>query len=435
MFDQNQKYIYCAAAIKGDTSYRNNFEKIVKIVEKYFDPATEIAESLETLEDLNILNEKLVYERDIKWLRKSKALIAEMSGASSGVGSEVTIASRELYIPCLLLYNINANSSLYIRQMRSIYLIHQDYNNINELEIFVRCFLNVINFAIKNKINDMLVIKKLYESCEKKFKQIKKYDDEKIDNNIIKFLNDIYEDIEIRYTRLSKQLKLNTGIKDNIHIIKSKYNKEIDFKDSKQLIDFFLKTIILHIRWKDFTKRQELGWTFFSGTKDKIIKVIPKFEGSISFGKIYERLHEEINYSKEAFTKNLRAYRKIGLIENPYKVNFNGSSKFKNSIIVQTLSGEYKIISSNIKGESLDGYIILPAYIYHLNKFIKEFGREPLYRIIKDINLETNKEEIFNFNINEDIDLLLDNNNIRNVVNQLKIRCEVFWKQEFSSFK
>lgn len=439
MFDKNQKYIYCAAAIKGDTSYKDNFKKIVDIVGEYFNPATEIAQSRETLEDFGIIDEKLVYDRDIKWLRNSKALVAEMSGASSGVGSEVTYAVKNLRIPSLLFHYEKVDSSLYIKQWKSKYLIHQYYKNEKELEIFLRCFLNVIKFVSEEDIQDVLILKKLYFSCSEQSKNWRKLDANLINSKIEKIFKNIYMPKKARVIKLTKQTKFKLHPTENdVFIIPSQFNENIDFKDSKQLIDFFFKTLILQKRWEKFTKRQRLGSTFLGGKKDKIIRILTRFEGLNNFIIIHRYVEDKISYSKYAFTKNLRAFRKIGLIENPYKINGSGDTKFKNSILIKTLSGDYKIVSTPNNRYNVRSYIILPAYFCHLKLFIEEFnkeGKEFLIKLMKKITFDKLDQEIMEFNINENIDSLLNNPNVRRIVKELDKQCRLFWEREYSSFK
>jgi hypothetical protein len=438
MFDKNKRYIYCAAAIKGETAYKDSFEKIVSIVEDYFDPATEIAKSRETLEDFGIIDTKLVHDRDIKWLRNSKALVAEMSGASSGVGSEITYAVYNQKIPCLLFHHEKADSSLYIKQWKSKYLIHQPYKNEKDLEISLRCFLNVIQFVYEEDIQDALILKKLYYECFHQSKNWKKIDPNGINSKMNKILKNSYNPKKGKTIKILKQTKFDLDSTNGIFIIKSKYIENIDFKDSKQLIYFFFKTLILQKRWAEYTKRQRLGISFLGGKKDKIIKILSRFEGLNSFIKIHRYAEDKIGYSKYAFTKNLRAFRKIGLIENPYEINGSGDTKFRTSVLVKTLSGDYRIMSTPNNRYSVRSYIILPAYFLHLKNFLEEFGDEGkkfLLELMKNISLDNIENEIMEFNINENFDSLLNNPNVRKIIKELDRQCYIFWEKEFSSFK
>lgn len=439
MFDKNQKYIYCAAAIKGDTSYKESFQNIVNIVEEYFDPATEIAQSRETLEDFGLLDEKLVYDRDISWLRNSKALVAEMSGASSGVGSEVTYAITKLRIPCILFHHEKADSSLYIRQMRSKYLIHQPYKDKKDLEVSLRCFLNIIQFASEEDIQDAAILRKLYNECFRQSINWKKIDPNGINFKMNKIIKNAYKTKKEKTIKIFKQTKFDLDSTENgIFIIKSKYIENIDFKDSKQLIYFFFKTLIIQKRWEEYTKRQRLGSSFLGGKKDKIIKILSRFEGLNSFIKIHKYTEDKIGYSKYALTKNLRAFRKIGLIENPYEINGSGDTKFRTSLLIKTLGGNYRIMSTPNNRYSIKSYIILPAYFFHLKSFLEEFGDEGkifLLELMKNMSLDDIEKEIMEFNINENFDSLLNNSNVRKIIKELDRKCYSFWEKEFSSFK
>ena len=52
--------------------------------------------------------DKLIYERDMAWLRSAHAVVAEVTRASLGVGYEIAYA-EQLRIPVLCLYRPKAN--------------------------------------------------------------------------------------------------------------------------------------------------------------------------------------------------------------------------------------------------------------------------------------------------------------------------------------
>ena len=107
---QRQAYsYYCAGPIRGDSSFVRFMSMIVKIVEKYGEPYTERSDTYGLLENFakdqeRVAKEKQVYQRDIRWLRESKAVIAEVSGASTGTGIEIQQALN-MRKPVLCLYH------------------------------------------------------------------------------------------------------------------------------------------------------------------------------------------------------------------------------------------------------------------------------------------------------------------------------------------
>lgn len=95
--------IYCAGAIKGDITHQQYYKKIIELVAKL--NVTALSELNIRLELKTELTDKEIYKRDINWLNSSHAMIAEVSGASLGVGFEISYALFKLKIPVLALYN------------------------------------------------------------------------------------------------------------------------------------------------------------------------------------------------------------------------------------------------------------------------------------------------------------------------------------------
>ena len=135
------KNIYCAGAIKGDTKFRNFYEEIIRIVNR---------EGFIALTELNIdlsvkknLSDKEIYKRDIGWLTDSSKMIAEVSGASLGVGYEIAYALNVLRIPVLALFhNTVDKASAMITGCSSPLLQVMKYEDNNDLENKVVSFLN-----------------------------------------------------------------------------------------------------------------------------------------------------------------------------------------------------------------------------------------------------------------------------------------------------
>ncbi|NCS87264.1 MAG: hypothetical protein GW789_00780 [Ignavibacteria bacterium] len=132
--------IYCAGAIKGDISYQQYYKIIIEEVAK---------RNINALSELNIklqlktkLNDKEIYERDIQWLNNSKAMIAEVSGASLGVGFEIGYALFHLNIPVLALYHKNVDKvSAMITGCSSTLLDIFQYAETDELKEYINNFI------------------------------------------------------------------------------------------------------------------------------------------------------------------------------------------------------------------------------------------------------------------------------------------------------
>src|SRR5260370_25848852 len=95
--DSRGRQYYCAGPIRGDSTFSKYMDVIVKVVRRYGEPYTERSETYNPLEQFGDetskgAREKKEYERDIHWLRQSRAVIAEVSGASTGTGIEIQLA-------------------------------------------------------------------------------------------------------------------------------------------------------------------------------------------------------------------------------------------------------------------------------------------------------------------------------------------------------
>lgn len=133
--------VYCAGAIRGDSSYRENYQEMINIVK---------SEGHSALSELNPefhsafpLNVNQVFQRDIKWIEKSSLMIAEISGPSLGVGFEISYALYLREIPVLALYNSGVEQvSAMITGCDSELLYVKRYNDTEEFERLIKSFLN-----------------------------------------------------------------------------------------------------------------------------------------------------------------------------------------------------------------------------------------------------------------------------------------------------
>ena len=135
--------IYCAGAIKGDTRFQRNFKDIIQfLLSQGHTPLSELNDNFKTSIPLT---ERQIFKRDIKWLEQSNAVVAEISGASLGVGFEISYALYELKIPVLALYNSKAESvSAMITGCDSKRLTVKEYSDNSKMEDVVSSFLKKI---------------------------------------------------------------------------------------------------------------------------------------------------------------------------------------------------------------------------------------------------------------------------------------------------
>jgi hypothetical protein len=133
--------IYCAGAIKGDTSYKDGYKEIIDIVSKYDHSA--LSELNPDFHSAIPLSDAQIFQRDIKWIENSSLMIAEISGPSLGVGFEIAYALYERKIPVLAVYNSEAdNVSSMSHGCDSELLLTKKYHNNGELQEIVKSFLN-----------------------------------------------------------------------------------------------------------------------------------------------------------------------------------------------------------------------------------------------------------------------------------------------------
>lgn len=102
--------IYCAGPIKGDIKYQESYKDIVRIVESM--EHTALAQFSSKIPSTILLSDKQIYTRDVKWIDGSKLMIAEVSGASLGVGFEIAYALFVRKIPVLAVYNEQAAQNI-----------------------------------------------------------------------------------------------------------------------------------------------------------------------------------------------------------------------------------------------------------------------------------------------------------------------------------
>ncbi|MBU2445904.1 MAG: nucleoside 2-deoxyribosyltransferase [Bacteroidetes bacterium] len=130
--------IYCAGPISGDVTFQKSYRRIIKLVNEL--GALALHEP-DLVPNTN-LNDKEIYDRDIKWLEESKGVIAEVSAPSLGVGFEISYALFTLKKPVLALYSNQVKRlSAMIKGCDNNSLTVKCYQNEIELEMFVRGFL------------------------------------------------------------------------------------------------------------------------------------------------------------------------------------------------------------------------------------------------------------------------------------------------------
>ncbi len=132
--------LYCAGAIRGNTKFQKNYKEIISVVSSL--GHTALSELNKNFSPGAPLTDKEIYKRDIKWLEKSKAVIAEISGASTGVGFEISYALFKQQIPVLALANDKSEStSAMIAGCNSKLLTFKKYSGADELKSIISEFI------------------------------------------------------------------------------------------------------------------------------------------------------------------------------------------------------------------------------------------------------------------------------------------------------
>ncbi len=132
--------VYCAGPIRGDCSYAEQFREMVRSVRRLGHiPLTELASQLN---EEPSQNDEMIFRRDMSWLDQARALVAEVSAPSLGVGYEIAYALHVRKIPVLCLYHRGSRSlSAMLSGNFSRLLNLELYETKEELEEKLRAFL------------------------------------------------------------------------------------------------------------------------------------------------------------------------------------------------------------------------------------------------------------------------------------------------------
>lgn len=137
--------VYCAVPIRGDKAFRNYSNEIIQVVNSL--GHTALSELNSSFKAAIPLTDSEIFTRDIKWIDKSKVLIAEVSGSSTGVGFEIAYALYKKKIPVLGLVNVEAgkNISAMINGCNSGLITLKKYENPEGLKKVISDFLKKNN--------------------------------------------------------------------------------------------------------------------------------------------------------------------------------------------------------------------------------------------------------------------------------------------------
>ena len=124
--------IYFACSITGGRELETTYQQIVGalLADDHEIPTSLLAQS-EALENEDKLTSQNVYQRDVDWIKKCDALIAEVSVPSHGVGYEIGLA-LQIGKPVLCLHQKGLKVSKMITGNSDPALTIRDYSNVEE---------------------------------------------------------------------------------------------------------------------------------------------------------------------------------------------------------------------------------------------------------------------------------------------------------------
>jgi hypothetical protein len=139
---------YFAGAIKGDDDFVSEQSEIIDLLrEEELIGKTNYVYS-ERAPDYKPFSEDIsasdVFQRDLEWLHKSKAMVAEVSGESFGTGWEIAYAQQIKRIPVLCLIHVDSTLPYMISGNTHKGVWVGRYSSISDLRSILKCFYSHI---------------------------------------------------------------------------------------------------------------------------------------------------------------------------------------------------------------------------------------------------------------------------------------------------
>jgi hypothetical protein len=106
-----QRKFFFAGSIRGGDKYAANYKEILNYLRNYGELASEHLDKKTVVEKAGSNSDGDIYARDVRWIRESDVLIAEVSQPSIGVGYEIAYAEA-LGKPILALYCLDAEKTI-----------------------------------------------------------------------------------------------------------------------------------------------------------------------------------------------------------------------------------------------------------------------------------------------------------------------------------
>ncbi len=132
--------IYFAGSIRGGRDDRELYVQIIEILKSYGEILTEHIGDASISEKGEQKAAEFIYNRDMKWLKNSDMIVAEVTTPSLGVGYELGIAEN-LHKKVLCLYRHVPDKSLSAMVSGNSAFQVEEYKDLNDVKIILNKFL------------------------------------------------------------------------------------------------------------------------------------------------------------------------------------------------------------------------------------------------------------------------------------------------------
>ena len=139
-----QQNIYFSCSITGGRNDQEIYRQLVKfLIDSGHDVPTAHLADPDVMQEESVITPQMVYERDMMWIEKCDALVAEVSTPSHGVGYEIARAIV-LEKPVFICYQKERKVSKIILGNPYVKFHLCAYANINELTDSMRSFFREV---------------------------------------------------------------------------------------------------------------------------------------------------------------------------------------------------------------------------------------------------------------------------------------------------
>jgi hypothetical protein len=133
-------HIYLARSIRGDQRTDTNFVYALRRAIKKLGHQTQFDIDHE-MSRVGVPNDVYIYKRDVYWMHRCQAMIAEVTHASLGVGYEIAYALHVVKMPIFAVAQKDANVSAMITGCMPVL----QYRDLSDMMTYVELFLEEIH--------------------------------------------------------------------------------------------------------------------------------------------------------------------------------------------------------------------------------------------------------------------------------------------------